>query len=175
MKKIWILLWLFFFLLLWFMFVGLHILIDELRGREIDLKGINFVGFFTSLLFCSFYLRKSNSVVSRAKYLERKGAEKPSFEDVFVSLIDSSTTLDFNRLKKEIAHKWIITFSDDKAYVLKFRSKMSFSQLWGAAAWLKFDDNTAKIQVLCFSLHTNQKKYAKAMLKEIEEILFQNN
>ena len=175
MKKIWIRLWLFFFVVFWFVFVGLHILIDELRGREIDFIGINFVGFFSSLLFCSFYLMINNSVVSRSKYLERKDAEKPSFEDVYISLIDSSTALDFNRLKKEIAHKWIITFSDDKAYVLKFRAKMSFSQLWGAAAWLKFDDKTAKIQVLCFSLHTNQKKYAKAMLKEIEKILFENN
>jgi len=176
MEKIYIRFYIIFFLFTWFGYVALHILVDKLSGHVIDWKGINFVGFFSGLLTSFTFLKLFGySFFPRSKYIESKDNAKPSFSVACSLKIDIPQGLDFNRLKSEVSKKWIITFSDDMVQVLKFRTKLGFGNLWGAAAWLKFDSDTGKILIDCFPMVYEQSKLAKKLLKNIEKELWNNS
>jgi len=157
------------FLITWVGYIGLLILVDDIRGREIDLLGRSISGFFASIGFSVFMLITGYSAAPSYKYLENNDNAKPTFYTVRTSIIDIPKDFDFNRLKSVITSKWVVSYSDDVAHILKFRTKLGFGNLWGAAAWLKLDSETGKILIDCFPMVYEQSKLAKKLLKEIEE------
>jgi len=172
MKKIWFRMWLLFSLVTWVLYVGLRVLIDELRGRDIDLLEISILGFILSFFYSSFMMMTGGfSAFPRSKYLESNDNTKPSFKVTCSLIIDVPQGLDFNRLKSDITSKWVLTFSDDNAHVLKFRTKMNLFKWWGAAAWLKLDGDAGKIQLECFPVVYGQNAFVQKMQKEIEKCL----
>ena len=174
MKKILIRFWFIYFLATWILYIGLHILIAEVRGQNIDLLEKCIAGFFISIFFPSFMMLASYSVFSRSKYLENSDIEKPTFKVACSSGIEVPQGFDFNRLKNEIAYKWVITFSDDINHVLKFRTKMNYFGTWGAATWLKLDGDAGKIQIECFPMVVGAYNgSSRKMQNEIEECLKQ--
>jgi hypothetical protein len=171
-KLIWI--WLTGALIIFVVYVGLQVFFDESRGRNYNLLEKSIVGIFVSLFSTSGALLACYSVFPRSKYLENKDSAKPSFKVTCTSEIDISQEFNFSRLKTEIADKWVITFSDDNQHVLKFRTEFNIFKNMGAAAWLKFDVDTGKIQLECFPMavmHDNAKKLAQKLQKEIEQCL----
>jgi hypothetical protein len=136
----------------WVLYVALHIFIADIRGQNIDILEKCIAGFFISIFLPSFMMLANYSVFPRSKYLEDKDSAKPTFKIACSSGIEVPQGFDFNRLKKEIACKWVITFSDDDNHVLKFRTKMNYLGTWGAATWLKLDSGAGKIQMECFQL-----------------------
>ena len=114
-------------------------------------------------------------VAPRLKYLDRSDSAEPPFKVTCSSVIDMPQGYDFNRLKSEIARKWVISFTDDTDHVLKFSKKTRFFELWATfAAWLKYDCDTGKIQLECFSLNSvHDNGLARHIQKEITEI-FEN-
>ena len=156
------------------MYAGLMILIRVIRGRDIDFPEAIIAGFFFSFIFMVFQIAANHLTFHRAKYLEIDSSEKPSFKVACSSVIDLPQNLDFTRLKNEIANKWLITFSDDLCHILKFRTKLNFfTNLWGEgpAAWLKYNDESQKVQLECFSMSGINNDFARKMQKEIEKCL----
>jgi len=172
MKKKLFLNWFIFFLTTWILWAGVKILIRVILGRDIDLQEAIFTGFFFPLIFMAFQIAANHLTFHRAKYLEINSNEKPTFKVACSSLINLPQNLDFTRLKNEIANNWLITFSDDMCHVLKFRTKFNFfTNLWGEgpAAWLKFDGESQKVQLECFSMSGINNDLARKMQKEVEK------
>ena len=152
----------------WVLFMGAQILIDKSRGRD-----INFIkrGISTTIILLAPLLGGilgTYSIFPRLKYLENYEITKPDFEITCSSVIDMSNALEFNCLKTKIANKCLITFSDDIHHVLKFRTKWRLSTNLGAAAWLKYDNETAKLYIEYFPLEEMQYHLARKLKKEIE-------
>jgi len=161
-----------YYLVMWIVFTGVFILIDIVRGRDIDLLEKIIFCFAIITLMALFETLGNYSVFSRIKYLENNEIEKPSMKGAISSVIVLSQQVDFSRLKNEIASKWLITFFDDTSHVIKFRDKVScFTNTWGAAAWLKFDNDNRKIHLEYFPMAGIQhKELALIMRMEIEEL-----
>ena len=160
--------WVVFFLLSWVGYMGVDVIVSKSRGQEFDLitKGIKYAIF--SVFISSAPMLSVYTIFPRSKYLDSNDTAKPTFKVACSSEIDIHEDFDFNRLKTEIAGKWLITFSDDVCHVLKFRTEWGFFKKWGAAAWLKFDGDTRKIQIECFPLAgTHDNNLARKMQKEI--------
>jgi hypothetical protein len=87
-------------------------LVHELRGRDIDLLGINIVGLTMSFLYTSFCMLVFFPF-PHLKYLESSDNAKPSFVGICSSIMDVPAGFDFNRLKSEFSKKWVIAYSDD--------------------------------------------------------------
>ncbi len=165
--------WLAFFLIAWGAYVATQFLIASTRGHEIDLLEKCIVGAFFASLISLGSMAAVYSIFPRTKYLESGNNEKPSFRVTCSSAFDLPQGFDFNHLKTEIAEKWLITFSDDIAHVVKFRTKLNiFKNMWGTAAWLKFDNEAKKIYLECFPMAGMQDDdLARKMRKEIEKCL----
>ena len=160
------------FFAVWVLYMGIQILDSKTITHEIDWwvwKGILGAFFSVCVSFGSLFLN-AYPIFPRTKYLESSNNAKPVFRIAYSSVIDIPQGFDFSHLKSEIASKWLITFSDDINHVLKFRSKMNFfTNVWGAAAWLKFDGDTRKIRIECFPLAgIRDNDLARKMKKEIE-------
>ena len=164
--------WLAYYLVMCIVFTGVFILIDIVQGRDIDLLGRIIFCLIIIILMALFQILGNYSVFSRIKYLENNDITKPSIKGAISSVIILSQQVDFSRLKNEIASKWLITFFDDTSQVIKFRDKVScFTNIWGAAAWLKFDNDTKKIHLEYFPITGIQyKECALIMRMEIEEL-----
>ena len=164
--------WVGIFLLGWIVYMGVEIIDSKSHGQEFDIvaKGIKCAIF--SIIISSAPMLGVYTIFPRSKYLESDDTAKPTFKVTCSSVIDVQEDFDFNRLKTEIASKWLITFSDDIYHVLKFRAKWHFFKKWGAAAWLKFDGEARKIQIECFPLAGIQDNdLARKMQKEIKECM----
>jgi len=142
----------------------------EWRGREFHL--LNEIGLALPFLV-TFSILFILPLFPRLKYLEGNNIERPTFKHSISSVIDVPENFDFNRLKTEIAEKWLITSSDHLRSVLKFRDKWGFSKNWGAGAWMKYDNDTKKLYLECFSISRwqNLTGEAQKMQKEIEDCL----
>ena len=158
----------------WVLYMGIHILIDKSQGHSMDLleKGILALIFSLFIPLCS--MPWAFSVFPRSKYLESNDSAKPTFKVACSSEIDMPDGFDFNRLKTEISHKWIVAFSDDTGHVLKFRTKWHPFKKWGAAAWLKYNDETGKLYVEYSPMIAMQNAQARKMQKKIESSLNRN-
>ena len=164
--------WLVFFFVGWVLYMGVEIFVDMRHGHDINFvtKGIKCAIF--SIILASAPLLGVYSIFPRSKYLESNDTAKPTFKVACSSVIDVPEDFDFSRLKTEIAAKWLITLSDDISHVLKFRVKWHIFKSWGAAAWLKLDNDTRKIQIECFPLAGIQDNdLARKMQKEIKKML----
>jgi len=154
--------------------VGILILIDINRGRDINLVMYVISGFIFIAITMLFRVLSCRSVFSRIKYLESNDITRPSIKGACSSVIDLPQGVDFSDLKKEIANKWLITFSDDTNHVLKFMRKIRFfnsNYTWGAAGWLKFDCEAGKIQLECFPMRGIQDEgFASWLRMEIEDM-----
>ena len=107
---------------------------------------------------------------SSLRYLEKNSTEKPIFKrkQVRSTEIDVPTDFDFSFLKTKIAEKWLITFSDDTAGVLKFREKWSFTEgIGGIGAWINYDSTTQKLYVEGFA--QLEKRYLKEEAQELQK------
>ena len=174
MKKKLFLNWMILFLTIWILYSGMTFLIRMVLGRDIDFSETIITGFFFSFLFMVFQILTIYFTLHRAKYLEINSSEKPSFKVACSSVIDLPQNLDFTCLKNEIANKWLITFSNDISHVLKFRTRFNFFRNMfgtGPAAWLKFDGESGKVQLECFSMSGVNNDLARKMQKEIEKCL----
>ena len=152
----------------WMLLMGLQILIRKSRGRDIDLVERGISAAILSLAPFVGTILGAYSVFPRSKYLESSELTKPIFKVACSSVIDMPKDFEFSRLKTEIAEKWVITFSDEIAHVLKFRAKWGLSKNWGAAAWLKYDNDTGKLYLEYFPMVATQNDLARKMQKEIE-------
>ena len=176
MKKKLIRLLIMYFLVAFMSYIGMYSFFSFKRGQEFDVNVIVFKSVMPAVILSSF-VAFSWSIVypvfPRAKYLDKNDSSKPSFKIACSSLVSIPQDLDFNRLKTEIADKWMITFSDDNEHELKFRSKMNFfTNMMGAAAWLKLDGNAGKITLEYFPLQGIQDNdVARKMRKKVEEHL----
>jgi hypothetical protein len=131
------------------------------------------LGVMFGIIMAFFQIIGNHSVFSRIKYLENNDIAKPTVKGASSSEIVLSQRVDFNHLKNEIASKWLITFFDDTNHVLKFRKRASYlTNSWGAAAWLKLDEDTGKIHLECFPrAGIQEKERATIMRMEIEELV----
>jgi hypothetical protein len=176
MKKILIYLWLIVVVLFWVLYIGLYYFIGIIHGNDFDLleKSISglFIAFFSMTIFIliSYY-----SVIPRSKYLEKNDSAKPAFKDTCSSIINVPHGFDFSRLKTLLASRGVITFSDDDANMLKFRRKVNSRKVLDAAAWLKLDSDTGKIQSECFPMVYNKKVLAEKLHEEIEKWIKQTD
>ena len=158
----------------WLLFVGIRILIVEISGHPMDLLGC-IIGASIGCCMVSFciILVRSVAFAPRLKYLERSDNVKPPFKVTCSSVIDMPQGYDFNRLKSEIARKWVISFTDDTGHVLKFSKKTRFFELWAtSAAWLKYDCDTGEIQLECFSLNS---VHDNGLARHIQKELFETS
>lgn len=172
MKKFLIRYWFLYFLAIWVLYMGLYILIAVVFGRDINLLEKCITGIIFAFIMSFAQIIIGYSVLPRSKYLEKNDSAKPSFKVTCSSTIDVPQGFDFDNFKNEIASNWVITFSDDIVYVLKFRKKLYYFGSWGAGAWLKFDDEAGKIHIDCFMMMVGADgNPARKMLKEIEACL----
>ena len=173
-KLIWM--WLLYFLIGWIAYIGIRILIAEIGERSFDLQGVIIVGLIMSIITPLFiFFTASFTFVPRSRYLESADCSKPPFSVTCSTTIEMPKGYDFNRLKYDIIQRWDLTFSDDSAKVLKFRTKSNFWS-WGVAAWMKYDSETGKIQLACFWLAGMQDiRFSRKMQKEIENFLQECN
>ena len=169
-RLIWM--WLLCFLMGWVVYIGLRILFAEIGGRSFDLQGVILAGFIISFITPLFiFLPLLFTLVPRSKYLASADCSKPPFSVTSSTEIEMPQGYDFNRLKNDIAQRWELTFSDDSAKVLKFRTKNRL-WVWGVAAWLKYNSDAGKIQLECFWLAGMRYiKFSRKMQKEIENFL----
>ena len=172
MKKRFLWIGLIFFLAGGILFTGINILVGITFRHHIDFTEKIILGFGYAAMFVLIQIPIAYyTFFPRIKYLENNNNEKPPFKIVCSSVIDVPKGIDFTRLKNEIAGKWLITFSDESNYVLKFRENLSF---WKntRAAWLKYDSDAGKLHVDCFPMTAPQDNaIARKMLKEIEDSL----
>ena len=170
MKKL-IRIWLLLIPAMWVFYVGVTFLVCKALGHNFDLleKGIS-ATIFLVIFSLGQWVVYSYLVFPRIKYLENDDTAKPSFKDVCSSMVNTSQGFDFNRLKTEIADKWVVTFSDDEKKVLKFRTKIRFFS-WGAATWLRYDSDTGEIQMYCFPISSMMLSNARKIQREIESCL----
>ena len=170
MKKL-IRIWLLLIPAMWVFYIGVAFLVCKALGHNFDLleKGIS-AAIFLVIFSLGQWMGYSYSIFPRIKYLENDDTAKPSFKDTSSSMVTISQGFDFNRLKTEIADKWMITFFDDEKKVLKFRTKIRFFS-WGAATWLRYDSDTGEIQICCFPIVSMMLSDARKMQKEIERCL----
>ena len=165
--------WMMQFLRMLVLYVGILIFIGINRGFGNNLVKDVISGFIFVTIIMLFRVLSNYSAFSRIKYLENNDIGKPSIKGSCSSVIVLPQGVDFSGLKKEIANKWLITFSDDTSYVLKFMKKMSFfsSTIRGAAGWLKFDCEAGKIQLECFPIAGIQdEEFASWLRMEIEDM-----
>ena len=170
MKKM-ILILIAFILVSWVLFFGVQVLVGKSLGHEIDLVEKGIMATIFSLIMPLGTWMSVYSAFPRIKYLENNDTEKPAFKVACSSVIEVPKEFDFGRLKIEISNKWLITFSDDIGRVLKFRTRWHFFKNWGAAAWMKYDDNTGKLYFEYFPMVAMQDDLARKMRKEIESSL----
>ena len=163
--------WLIFFLVTWVLYMGSHFLICKVRGNEFDLLERSILAIFMACIMGFSSIAGVYFSTVRSKYLESNDIEKPTFKGVWFSVLNMALDFDFNCLKTEIAEKWIITFSDDAEEVLKFRNRISTFRNWYTGAWLRYDSNSQKLILGCFSMTGTQNDIARKMLKEIETCL----
>jgi len=174
MKKEFFRSWLLYFLISFVLWIGVKYLFCMVLGKEFDLLETSISAFVFSLLFCSFQIvGHYYSITTRVNYLESKNATKPTFKVACSSVIDLPKGLDFDRLKTEIADKWVIAFSDDREKVLKFRTKMHGLNAFGTATWMKYDAETGTLCIDYFPLSSEvrKNKFALKMQKEVEQYL----
>ena len=127
-----------------------------------------------SAVFCVVYslvtwIGYSDTIFPRIKYLENNDISKPPYKNVCSSTVNTLKEFDFNSIKTIIADKWIITFYDDVAKVLKFRTKIGLFKSWGTAARLQYDSNVGILYIDCFTFTGHDHKHALNMQKEIED------
>ena len=154
-------------IVIWVFFLGVLLFVKE----EKITTSVFFILNFTSLSLLLFH-KYFNYPYSN--YLEKKDTSKPTFRVACSSAIDVPKGFDFFQFKDEVGKKWLITYSDDIDYILKFRTRPHFFKMNSsiAAAWLKFDADTRKIHLECFPLGGIQHdSYAKKIQKEIEQSL----
>ena len=167
--------WLVFCIGVWILYLGVQILESETRGHDFDLLGASIRGIFMVICCSLGGLLGIYSIFPRMKYLENDNVAKPSFKVFGSFVIDMPQRINFSLLKSEIAAKWLITFSDDTNQVLKFRTRtkhLFLTNTFGAAAWLKFDSDAGKIQLVCFPMIGIQDNdLARKMYKEIVKCL----
>ena len=156
----------------WVLYFGMQIIVSKSLGNEIDLIEKGIIAFMFSLFLpISIYISGIYYIFPRLKYLEGNDTVKPPFKITCSSIIDIPEGFDFYRLKAEISNNWVITFSDDIDHVLKFRTKWHFSKNWGAAAWMKYDNNIGELHLECFPMGAMLDDLALKIQKEIENIL----
>ena len=165
--------WLIYFLAAWVLYIGCSIFLAQIIGRDIDLLEKVITGLiFAFLIPLGTVVLPGFTTLSRSKYIENNDSTKPSYKTACSSIIDVPQGFDFDNFKNEIASNWVITFSDDIIYVLKFRPKINYLGNWGVGTWLKFDEEAGKIQIECFPMAAVlDNKLARKMLKEIEACL----
>jgi hypothetical protein len=166
--RIWII---FFFVSLILHVVSLEFLFCNANWHEHNLLEKSIMAVISSFMVSSCPMLAYYSVIPRSKYLESNDITKPPYKDACSSVLTMPQGFEFSCLKIEIANKWVITFSDDTEKVLKLRKKFHAFSSWGAAAWMKYDAETHKLYLECFSMMMMagmRNNLAQKMLKEIE-------
>ena len=165
--------WITMFLITCILYAGMRFLLDVVRERDIEVFEFLFAAIFFSTVLTLLLRATAYPLDKRIKYLEGNDSSRPSIKSACSSELDIPQGYSFHRLKTEIGNKWLITFSDDKEQVLKFRTRFTFfGNSWGTAAWLKVNGDTGKIHVDCFPMAFWQvNRYTREMQKEIEQCL----
>ena len=168
--------WIFMFLITCILYAGMRFLLDVVRERDIEVFEFLFAAVFFSTVMILIQKTTTYPLDKRIKYLEDNDSSRPSIKSACSFEMDIPTDYNFNRLKTEIGNKWLVTFSDDKEQVLKFRTRFTFfGNSWGTAAWLKVNDDAGKIYVDCFPMALWQvNRYTREMKKEIEQCIQPN-
>jgi len=165
--------WIAMFLITCTLYAGMRLLLDVVRERDIEVFEFLFAALFFSTVLTLLLRATAYPLDKRFKYLEGNDSSRPSIKFTCSSELDIPPGYDFNHLKTEIGHKWLVTFSDDNEQVLKFRTRFAFFRnSWGTAAWLKVNGDAGKIYVDCFPMAFWQvNRYTREMKKEIEQFL----
>ena len=165
--------WIAMFLMICFLNGVVWFLIDVVHERDIEVVDFFFIILFTATFFTLFQRASIYyPLYKRISYLENSDCTKPSIKYTCSSETDIPQDFNFNRMKTLIGNQWIVTFSNDKEQVLKFRTKFTNIHNTWTAAWLKVDDDTGKIYFDCFPMANWQvSKYTKEMQKEVERCI----
>jgi len=153
----------------------IFLIVDKVRGVEIDIVETFLVRLPLVLILIINPLWTLLSILPKFRYLENNKLERPTFKHSISSEIVVPKDFNFNNLKAEIAENWIISFSDDTNYVLKFREKKGFWKSYGAGAWLHYDVATKTVYLECFSIFFQTLEEPQNLQKNIENCLELND
>lgn len=96
----------------------------------------------------------------RLDYMESEEQEPPSFSGQKKATFSfkGRTRSPFDEVMQRIDRQWIISFSDRKNQVLKFRTDSRMAS-WGLGGYLKMDDEE-NITAIVYSIHPKSKREA---------------
>ncbi|MFO8021062.1 MAG: hypothetical protein R6U65_01245 [Perlabentimonas sp.] len=164
---------LFFSFLALALYVGINIAFSLRVGKEINLINILSIGLIFSIIYSLVYSAGiSVSLKPKYDYLESEEINEPAFGDKCEkSILIEDSRRSFKEIKNEIQKKWLLTHSDEKHNIIKFRTNISFSS-WGAGVVLKFDKENIKIISYPITGYTQKgNKLAMQMIEVTEKII----
>lgn len=164
---------LFSFILILALYVGINIAFNLIVGKEINVIKILSIGLIFSIVYSLVYFAGITATLKpKYDYLESEEINEPAFGDKCEkSILIENSTRSFNEIENEIQKKWVLTHSDEKHNIIKFRTKIRFSS-WGVGVVLKFDKENIRIISYPITGYTQKSnKLAMQMIEVTEKII----
>lgn len=145
--------WVFIFLLF---YTGVILVVSLLWGVEMRLWQIALVFFIVGVIppgLITFYFSK------RLNYMESESLEPPSFsgyKKAVFTFKGRSTIFPFDEVLQRVDRQWIISFSDRKNRVLKFRTDARMAS-WGLGGYLMMGEEN-QVTVYVYPIHPKSKR-----------------
>lgn len=103
----------------------------------------------------------------RLNYMESDNIEPPQFEGQKKAtfLIKKNNKSSFDEVLQRIDRQWIISYSDRKSGVLKFRTDARMTS-WGLGGYIKMEEED-KVLVIIYPIHPNSPREKKMVVQTL--------
>lgn len=148
-------------------YVGVIFVVSLLWGLQLDFLRMGLVFFIVGMIppaIVTFFYAK------RLDYMESDDMEPPSFAGQKTMLFQFKGRTDhpFDEVMQRIDRQWIISYSDRKKGILKFRTDTRMIS-WGLGGYLKMEDKE-NILVIVYPIHSRSKR-EKIMVDQLLELM----
>lgn len=144
-------------------FVGIIFVVYLLWGVRPDFLRMGLVFFIVGMIptaVITYYFSK------RLDYMESEDSDPPSFSGQKTALFrfNGRTEHPFDEVMQRVDRQWIISYSDRKKGILKFRTDARMTS-WGLGGYLKMEDNV-NILVIIYPIHPRSQR-EKLMVEQL--------
>lgn len=148
-------------------FVGIIVMVSFLWGIQVNLWQAGLVFFIVGMIppaIITYYFSK------RLDYMESDDPDSPSFSGQKTALFhfNGRTEQPFDEVMQRIDRQWIISYSDRKKSILKFRTDARMAS-WGLGGYLKMEDKET-ILVIIYPIYPRSKR-EKLMVDQLLQLM----
>ncbi|SCD19923.1 putative membrane protein [Proteiniphilum saccharofermentans] len=148
-------------------YVGIIVVVCFLWRVQVNLWQAALVFFIVGMIppaIITYYFSK------RLDYMESDDPDPPSFSGQKTELFhfNGRTEYPFDEVMQRIDRQWIISYSDRKKNILKFRTDARMTS-WGLGGYLKMEDKE-KILVIIYPINPRSKR-EKLMVEQLLQLM----